>query len=570
MPGRGLFHRPPQPQQRVRDFQTDWYVLYVQDDFTRSVSDGWGAPTIGNAGNNYGNTDADHDVTGTVGTVSQAASVTNTATLDSVSAQNFTYTIRMAIDKTPTGSDISRRLIFRTNSFGSGNYYMLLVNWFSDGGNTLQLQKVVGGSPSIITTTSGLEAREPISTQWFTVKIQTNGTTIRARIWREDHSEPGGWDIDTTDSESVIQGPGGVGIAVASGAISNAPILASFDDLNVFAGIAPTGAVQVNVTASDTVTFSDSVTRTGTFLRTLSDTVTADNTVSRTGTFLRTLSDSLTLSDSVTRLITVARTATDTVSLANTVVRVGTFLRTTSDSVTFSDSVARIGTFLRTLSDSVSFADVVAGVKILPRTVADTVSFSDAVTRTGTFLRTLSDSVTAGNTVARVGTFLRTAADAVSFAESVVAEKTGGIVSRTVADAIAFSDAVNRTATNLRTAADTVSFADTVTRSVGRFRTAADSVSLGNTVARVLSAARTASDSVTLSQTVTRVGAFLRTLANLLGLTDTVSKTVIGQTVRGYADCSDAPVGGATPSDALVAGASTSDQLVGTAVGSDS
>jgi hypothetical protein len=207
-------------------------ATHAQDGYGRSVSDGWGTADVGGS---WTNTDADHDVAGGVGTVNVAASSSNDATLESVSVKDFTLTWRLLVDKTPTGDSVSRRIMFRVVSYGGGNWYWLLLNWFADGGFALQLQKVVGGSPSIIVG-ADIESREPQSNSlWFTVKIEASGTTLRAKAWREDHSEPG-WDIDTTDSESVLQAAGGVGLRIASGAISNAPIVASFDDLSVTSG----------------------------------------------------------------------------------------------------------------------------------------------------------------------------------------------------------------------------------------------------------------------------------------------------------------------------------------------
>lgn len=103
-----------------------------------------------------------------------------------------------------------------------------------------------------------------------------------------------------------------------------------------------TGSTSVSVTASDTVSFSDSS--------------------SRAISLPRAPSDSVSFSDSVARLITAARTATDSASFSDSVARLIAVPRTATDSTSFSDSVDRLIAAIRTATDSASFSDSVAGV----------------------------------------------------------------------------------------------------------------------------------------------------------------------------------------------------------------
>ena len=286
---------------------------------------------------------------------------------------------------------------------------------------------------------------------------------------------------------------------------------------------APTSS-NLSLTASDSLSFADTVTRQGTFGRTMTDALSMANVVARVGTFLRTASDALGFGDAVTRVVTLTRIAADSVTMGNTVTRLGTFNRTAADSLGFADAVTRVGTFLRAAADSLSFADAVAGIRLIARTVADSLNIGDAVSRTGTFLRTAADSLTIGNTVARVGTFLRVAADTLGFADAVDAVKSGTIV-RTLTDALNISDGVTRTGTFLRTAADSLNIAQTVAGLRLIVRTVADSLSIGNTVSRVGTFARTAADSVTIGNTASRVLSLTRTLADSLTVATSVAAT---------------------------------------------
>ena len=60
-----------------------------------------------------------------------------------------------------------------------------------------------------------------------------SGTTLSARVWKVGASEPGTWLLTTVDSTAALQGPGSIGLWVyLSGAATNAPVVAAFDDLS--------------------------------------------------------------------------------------------------------------------------------------------------------------------------------------------------------------------------------------------------------------------------------------------------------------------------------------------------
>lgn len=146
-------------------------------------------------------------------------------------------------------------------------------------------------------------------------------------------------------------------------------------------------------------------------------------------------------------------TASDSITFSDSVSRALTLPRTASDSVTFSDSVARLGTFLRTAGDSLTFGDTVAASRQFVRSLADSITTSDSVARIGTLVRTASDSLTLGNTVARVLTGTRSLADSITTSDGVT--RAAGIV-RAASDAITTSDSVGRVVSALRSLSDSI------------------------------------------------------------------------------------------------------------------
>jgi PKD repeat protein len=69
----------------------------------------------------------------------------------------------------------------------------------------------------------------------FWIRLEVAGaspTTLRARVWADGAAEPGGWNVQTTDSTAALQGAGGIGVnTYLSGSTTNAPVAFSFDGL---------------------------------------------------------------------------------------------------------------------------------------------------------------------------------------------------------------------------------------------------------------------------------------------------------------------------------------------------
>jgi hypothetical protein len=66
-------------------------------------------------------------------------------------------------------------------------------------------------------------------------KVQASGTsptTLRAKVWKVGTAEPAAWGTSLTDNNAALQAAGSIGLeAYLSGSATNAPQVASFDDL---------------------------------------------------------------------------------------------------------------------------------------------------------------------------------------------------------------------------------------------------------------------------------------------------------------------------------------------------
>jgi len=61
-----------------------------------------------------------------------------------------------------------------------------------------------------------------------------NGSTLRAKAWKQGATEPGTWQTTTTDSTAALQAAGGVGVySYLSSTATNAPVTALIDNFDV-------------------------------------------------------------------------------------------------------------------------------------------------------------------------------------------------------------------------------------------------------------------------------------------------------------------------------------------------
>lgn len=262
-----------------------------------------------------------------------------------------------------------------------------------------------------------------------------------------------------------------------------------------------------------------------TYSRTATDSLTFSDVVTRVTTANRTATDSLTFSDTVARVLTALRAATDSLTHSDTATRTGTFLRSAADSLTHSDTATRIATLLRAATDSLTHSDTATRAVTANRTASDSLTFSDTVTRALTLLRNVTDSLTHSDVATRAGTFLRSASDSLTFSE--VAEALRVIV-RSAADSLVFSDAATRTGTFLRSAADSLTHSDAATRTGTFLRSVSDSLTFSDTATRIKTVVRSAVDSLTFSDAATRVGTFLRSVGDTLTFVEDAAAQKIG------------------------------------------
>ena len=212
-------------------------VTLASDDFSRSVTGGWGSADLGGAwtvspaartsvGSGVGNL------------VSTAAGNTTSAYLQSVSSTDADVQTQLQLSAVPVGgtngvylSVIPRRVV------GSGDY-RAKIRVQPTGAVRISLARTAadGTEASIAAevTAAGLTYQ---TGDTLDVRVQATGTsptTVRAKVWKHGTSEPSTWQVSATDSTGPLQAVGGVGlVAYVSGTVTNLPLTVAFDAFRV-------------------------------------------------------------------------------------------------------------------------------------------------------------------------------------------------------------------------------------------------------------------------------------------------------------------------------------------------
>ena len=205
---------------------------YAQDSFTRSVTGGWGAADLGGSWTGSG-TASNFNVAGGVGTIRMGTAGSGPSrALTGVSSSNTEMRATIGVDKAATGGGVYVTL--RPRVVASGDRYYMDTKFNAGGTVSVILGRNVGATETVLqsVTVPGLTV---VPTDRLQVKVQafgTSPTTFRAKVWKAGTAEPAAWSASVTDSTAVLQAVGSIGVGTyLSGSATNAPVVASFDDL---------------------------------------------------------------------------------------------------------------------------------------------------------------------------------------------------------------------------------------------------------------------------------------------------------------------------------------------------
>ncbi len=205
----------------------------ASDTFTRTTSSGWGTANTGGDWTPVTGTTADFSTNGSGGVVSVGTAGANRAAyLNSVSAQDVNILVRFKTNKVASGGVERVYLVGRRIS--SGNEYRGRITINTSGSVQLQATALVSSSETVLGSAATVSGLTFASDTYIYVRFTLTGTSptaIQMKAWLDGNSEPGSYNYTSSDSSSVLQTPGAVGIqsTLAAGA-SNAPVVFTYDD----------------------------------------------------------------------------------------------------------------------------------------------------------------------------------------------------------------------------------------------------------------------------------------------------------------------------------------------------
>jgi len=208
----------------------------VSDTFTRTLTGGWGTSDLGGTWT-HSTPLTRYSVSGGVGQMNlDTAGAGPWAYLTSVSATDVAGSVDLSVDKPATGGGIYHTVSVRR--VGTSEYRVKL--WLpSDGTVRVVTSRVVSGTQTTLgsATVPGL-TYTPGDMIRLEFSVTGSGTTtLTAKAWKVGTAEPPTVQLTSTDTTAGLQGPGSVALqAYMGGTATNAPVLASFDNLVVFPG----------------------------------------------------------------------------------------------------------------------------------------------------------------------------------------------------------------------------------------------------------------------------------------------------------------------------------------------
>lgn len=176
------------------------------DTFTRTESNGWGTADQGGAYTTSG-TAADFFVNGEQGGITFSAVSSSRWAVLNIGAVDFDITGEFTFEDLPATGNIAAGVVGRFTN--TSNAYVATARVPSTGALALRVSKFVAGVETILSEVSVPNATLTTNSV-VNIRFMGYGTTLKAKIWRQEQDEPDTWLVETTDSSLLTGTWGGV------------------------------------------------------------------------------------------------------------------------------------------------------------------------------------------------------------------------------------------------------------------------------------------------------------------------------------------------------------------------
>lgn len=224
---------PAPPAASVAAVRSASGTILLSDTFTRTVTDGWGAPETGPAWLVAQGQAAGVSVDGSAGLIVLSSVPGGHFPDVPIGDADLAVTGRFQLDRLPVGAPVSVHVWLRGT--GGADTYRCYVSIHPDGSATVAMPAMVGNQAQGQTPNATVPETYAAGTWWrFHVVVSgTAPTTLQARVWPDGTDEPTTWLVDATDATPELQAlVGRVSVGAYAGEGETAvPITVAVDDL---------------------------------------------------------------------------------------------------------------------------------------------------------------------------------------------------------------------------------------------------------------------------------------------------------------------------------------------------
>ena len=176
------------------------------DSFNRTVTNGLGTADAGGPWSIAG-TSSDFSVAPGAAHFATAPGSTRSAYLGGVSTTSSDVSATISLPALPVGGSSFAGVVGRRIGSDDYNARVLVAP-----NGAVTVQTVQDGTALKSATVSGLTYTAGLPLRLRLQVTGTNPTTVQARVWKASDTEPASWQVSSTDSTAVLQGPGAIGL----------------------------------------------------------------------------------------------------------------------------------------------------------------------------------------------------------------------------------------------------------------------------------------------------------------------------------------------------------------------
>jgi hypothetical protein len=423
--------------------------------------------------------------------------------------------------KLPRALDYSFLSIYvATNSLTASS----TLRFRKNGANGNQSLAIPAGSGGWFTDLSGEDscvADDLIDAQMTTGTTGTSITINAIVVWVHTPGAPAGVNINVTASDSLTLSDGLVRLAGKSRGISQSLTLAD----------ARTRQVAKKRSAADTLTLSDNAAKSKGVNRSISQNLTlGPDSLTRQTAKTRSIAQSLALGDNLQRQANKTRLVAQSLALSDSLTKQRGSLKVIAQSLTLADALTKQAAKQRVLAQSLALSDNAARQKAISRTIAQSLTLNDNAARSlaKVIIRNLSETLVLSDNAARQKAAQRAVAQSLALNDS--AAKIKG-VRRTITQNLTLGDQATRRKAAIRPISQSLILSDTAIRIAAKKRSIAQSLTLTDAAQRSLAKVivRNISQSLTLGDSAIRRMAKKRALGEAITLTDQLQGFINGE-----------------------------------------